>query len=128
MESPHPAVRAIESLAGFGALFLSLFAASYYVVAGADPRSFSDPLTRTDALHFTLTVVSTVGFGDIAAVSQVALIAVMAQMILNIILLGLGVRVLTRAVHLGVAKRQQERPSPDGTASAPPAQNGDSDG
>jgi voltage-gated potassium channel len=31
------------------------------------PHSIGAPLTRTDALYFTVTVFSTVGFGDITA-------------------------------------------------------------
>jgi CDP-diglyceride synthetase len=113
IEAEHPPVRAIEALAGFIPLFLILFASSYYLLALADASSFSATLTRTDALYFTLTVFSTVGFGDISAASQPARVAVMVQMIFNIILLGLGVRVLTRAVHVGVAKHQP----PDQTSS-----------
>lgn len=51
-------------------------------------------LTRTDSLYFTVTVFATVGFGDISPASQAARLAVTAQMILNLIVVGLGVRLL----------------------------------
>jgi voltage-gated potassium channel len=56
-------------------------------------------LTRTNSLSFTVTVFSTVGFGDISPASQVARLVVTAQMILNLIVLGLGVKLIVGAVR-----------------------------
>jgi voltage-gated potassium channel Kch len=56
-------------------------------------------LTRTDSIYFTVTVFSTVGFGDISPASQVARLVVTAQMIFNLIVLGLGVRLIVGAVQ-----------------------------
>ena len=47
-------------------LFLLLFASTYFLMERASAASFTQPLTRTDALYFTVTVFSTVGFGDIS--------------------------------------------------------------
>ena len=41
--------------------------------------NFSEPLTRTDALYFTVTVFSTVGFGDITAKTEAARLVVTGQ-------------------------------------------------
>ena len=113
----YPSVRARESLARFVPVFLVLFAACYYLMVKADPTSFSaHPMTRTDALYFTLTVFSTVGFGDITAASQVARGVVMVQMVLDLILVGLGVRLLTQAVHVGVSRRRGEESPEDPTS------------
>jgi hypothetical protein len=49
--SRYPAVQAIEGLAFAVPLFLLLFAAGYYVLAGATPGAFTEPVNRTDALH-----------------------------------------------------------------------------
>ena len=63
-------------------LFLLLFASAYLTMAHANPANFNThPLTRTDVLYFTVTVFSTVGFGDISAVSQSARLVVTAQML-----------------------------------------------
>jgi voltage-gated potassium channel len=56
-------------------------------------------LTRTDALYFTITVFATVGLGDIAATSQTARVVVMVQMILDLIVIGLVVRLFLSAVQ-----------------------------
>ena len=108
---PHSAVRAIEALAITVPLFLLLFAATYFLMAQANTDNFNvHSLTRTDSLYFTITVFATVGFGDISATSQAARIAVMTQMILNLLVLGLLVRVFLNAVQLG---REQQAPPQD---------------
>jgi Ion channel len=108
---PHSAVRAIEALAITVPLFLLLFAATYFLMAQANTDNFNvHALTRTDSLYFTITVFATVGFGDISATSQAARIAVMAQMILDLLVLGLLVKVFLNAVQLG---REQQAPKQD---------------
>ena len=98
----YPGIRAIEALAATAPLFLLLFAATYVVMARADPGNFNVyPLTRTDLLYFTVTVFATVGFGDITATSQAARLIVTGQMILDLIVLGLGIRVFLGAVQRG---------------------------
>ena len=87
--------------------FLLLFARAYVTMANANPANFSThPLTRTDALYFTVTVFATVGFGDITAVSQSARLEVTTQIMLDllVLVLGLGVRVFVGAVQF--ARRQ----------------------
>lgn len=100
LRSAHPGARGAEALATTLPLFLLLFASAYFAMARASPGSFSHPLTRTDSLYFTVTVFSTVGFGDITPVSQSARLVVTAQMILDLLALGLGIRVFVGAVRL----------------------------
>ena len=109
LRAAHPAVRAIEALATTVPLFLLLFAASYFLMSHGSPSNFNVPaLTRTDTLYFTVTVFATVGFGDISPASQAARLVVMAQMILNLIVLGLGVRLI-----VGATQRARQS-NPDG--------------
>lgn len=87
-------------------LYLLLFAASYYVMSQADPTAFTaEGPTRIDTLYFTVTVFATVGFGHISPASETARLLVMFQMILNLIVLGAGIRLLTVAVHRGRESR-----------------------
>ncbi|WP_053207864.1 potassium channel family protein [Jiangella muralis] len=105
VRSPLPAIRAVEAVAATAPLFLLLFAAVYFQLAAADAGSFDvDSLSRTDALYFTVTVFATVGFGDITATSQAARVLVTVQMVLDLIVLGLGIRVFIGAVELGRRK------------------------
>jgi len=108
--SQRPGVRAIEALATTAPLFLLLFAAIYYQMAQSQSSNFSShPLTRTDSLYFTVTVFTTVGFGDITATGQVARQVVTVQMVLDLLVLGLGIRAFISAVEY--ARRDRGSPS-----------------
>ena len=108
----HPGIRAVQALSTIAPLFLLLFAATYFQMARTEAGSFGEAaLTRTDALYFTVTVFATVGFGDISPVSQTARLMVTAQMVLDLIVLGLGIR-----VFLGAVERGRER-TDDGSQS-----------
>jgi voltage-gated potassium channel len=117
LRSEHPGMRASEALATVVPLFLLLFASAYFAMSATSPASFSRPLTSTDSLYFTVTVFSTVGFGDILATSQTAELAVTVQMILNLLFLGLGVRVIVGAVQL--ARQGRPETSPGSATPAP---------
>ena len=109
----YPAMRAVEALATTVPWFLLLFASAYYTMASTSPANFSThSLTRTDALYFTVSVFATVGFGDITAVSQSARLVVTAQMMLDLLVLGLGVRVFVGAVQF--ARRRADASGPPG--------------
>jgi hypothetical protein len=60
-------------------------------------------LTRFDAVYFTVTVLATVGFGDIAAVTQTARILVTIQMLADLVLIGFVAKVL-----LGAAQQRRQ--------------------
>ncbi len=103
--SPFPGLRGVEALATSIPLFLLLFASTYVVLATISASNFSEPLTRTDALYFTVTVFSTVGFGDITAKTEAARLVVTGQMIADLVTIGLAVKIILGAVKQG--RRQQ---------------------
>ena len=114
--SRYPGLRAAEARALILPFFLLLFASTYFVLERNSAASFTEPLTRTDALYFTVTVFTTVGFGDITAKSETARILLIIQMLADLALLGAGIRVL-----LGAVQRSRERRSPATTPARPPA-------
>jgi hypothetical protein len=89
-----PIQRAVIALAILLPLFVVMFAWLYLTLARSNPTAFSTPLTRTDALYFTMTVFSTVGFGDITPKSDPARVVTMLQMALDLILIAVVVRLL----------------------------------
>jgi len=100
--SRYPGLRAVEALALTAPLFLIMYATAYVVLALDSATNFNThTLSRTDSLYFTLTVFSTVGFGDITATSQSARVFVMVQMVLDLVILGLGVQAFRSAVSVG---------------------------
>ena len=101
--SDYPAIRAIQALASTTPLFLLLFASTYYMLSGDDASMFSEPLSRSDALYFTVTIFATVGFGDISAQVETTRLVVTTQMLLDLVVLGLGIQVILGAVKRGKA-------------------------
>jgi hypothetical protein len=117
--SPRPRLKAVEALATTLALYLVCFAGAYYLLEQSAPGSFSEPLTRTDALYFALTAFSTVGFGDITALSQTGRVVTMFQMAGGLVLVGVAARILTHAVQTGLRgqdgqPRERERTTAEG--------------
>ena len=107
--SRYPGMKAFEALGLLFPLYLLVFASTYFVMERTAAASFTEPLTRTDALYFSVTVFSTVGFGDIAPKSEAARIVLIVQMLGDLALLGAGVRLLLLAVRRG----QERRSMPD---------------
>jgi voltage-gated potassium channel len=101
--SDHPGIRASYALASSTPSFLLVFSAAYVILSLDDSAAFSEPLSRSDSIYFTVTVFSTVGFGDITPVTEAARLVVVAQMILDLVVLGLGVRLILTAVQRGRA-------------------------
>lgn len=90
----YPAVRSVEALILVATMFLAVFAVVYGVISVQAPGSFTEPLDHFTAYYFALTVLATVGFGDITPVSDGARIACMVQMALDIAFIGAAVKIL----------------------------------
>jgi len=108
----YPGVQAVEALGLIVPLYLLLFASTYFLMERASAAAFTQPLTRTDALYFTVTVFSTVGFGDISPKAEAARVVLIVQMLGDLAILGAGIRVLLGAVQRG----RQQRPDTGGGA------------
>jgi hypothetical protein len=106
----YPWVRAAEAVVVAITLFTIVFALLYLGLAVANPANFTQPLDRVSAFYFTVTILATVGFGDIAAHSDVARLVVTVQMVLDLTLIAVIARVFVWAARSGVA-RQHDSPS-----------------
>jgi voltage-gated potassium channel len=115
LRSRRPVVQAAEALTLSALLFLSLFAGLYFTMQDNQPGSFSTPLTKMDALYFTVTVFATVGFGDITASSETARAVVTVQMVVDLIFIGVAIRVLLAVTKEALTRKVQggERTRPD---------------
>src|SRR3954447_17710615 len=116
IRSPYPRIRAVTALATTVPLFLVLFATTYFVMGRTDPTDFSERLSRLDAAYYTVTVFSTVGFGDITPVTPVARTATMAQMVGDIVLVGLVAQVIVGAMRQGIRRHDAEAGDDSGAA------------
>ena len=111
MRSEHPGVQAVEALAFIIPVYVLIFATAYFLMDRAQAVAFGAHLSRVDAMYFSATVFSTVGFGNIAAESQAARVVVTVQMMLDLVIIGIVVRGVLSAVKTG-----QQHPSGVGSS------------
>jgi hypothetical protein len=110
-----PELRAVRALGITIPVFLIAFAGVYLSLSHASASHFSEPLNHTGALYLTVTVFSTVGFGDITPQGDLARILVAIQMLLDLVIIATIVRLLFSVARAGLAAAQ---PSGNREASA----------
>ncbi len=117
IRDPLPELRAGSSMITAVTLLVLMFAMTYATLASANPEWFSEPLDKSSAIYFTVTILGTVGFGDITAVSHTARWVVTTQMIVDLILVVALGRLLLTAARAGRV-RQARRASETGETPA----------
>lgn len=103
--SARPRLRALEAVAVGLPFLLVFFSASYVVIERSTPGSFSESLSRNDALYYTVTIFSTVGTGDIVPVTEGARMITMVQMVAGVIAVGVIAKVVVGAVQVATRRR-----------------------
>jgi preprotein translocase subunit YajC len=106
-QSDYPTLRAVEALAFIVPAYLVLFAAIYFLMNHNNQATFGTSQTKLDSLYFSATVFTTVGFGDITAKTQAGRAIVLVQMVLDLMILGLVVRLVVNAVKIGQKRRSE---------------------
>jgi voltage-gated potassium channel len=94
-----PELRAIEALGIVIGVFLVAFSSIYLAMSHEAVTTFTRNLDHVRALYFTVTIFSTVGFGDITPRTDPARLVVSAQMLLDLVLIGAVVRLLLNAAR-----------------------------
>ena len=113
-----PVLRAAQALSVAIPFYLLIFAVLYLSLSQASTTRFSEPLDHTSAVYLVITIFSTVGFGDITPEGDVAQIVTSIQMLLNLVVIGAVVRLLTLATKAGLdGSDGTPPPSPAGPAS-----------
>lgn len=102
----YPGLRAIETAVLALSLLIGVFAIVYVSMAHADLGNFSEPLSRTGGLYFTITVLATVGFGDITPKTDAARLVVSLQMLLDLTIIGVLVKLIVGAARTGVERQR----------------------
>ena len=123
----HPMLRAAVAMAVVIPLFLIFFAWIYLNMSGSDPQTFGftagHPMSHMTALYFTVTVFSTVGFGDITPHTDLARLVTTLQMLADLAVIAVVVRLI-----LGVASRSADERRAAGVPGATDAPGGAASG
>ena len=117
IRSKRPMLRAAVAMALVLPLFIVVFAWTYLTMSVSSRAAFGGRLSRISALYFTISVFSTVGFGDIVAKTDGARLAVSAQMLCDLAVVALVLRLLLGAAR-GAIDRRQPEPAPDEISSS----------
>lgn len=120
-----PVARAVRAMAIVIPFFVAVFAWIYLTLSWSAPDALGRSLTRTEALYFTVTVLSTVGFGDITPKTDVARIIVIIQMVLDFLVLGVVVRLIIDSARRRSSQiRAAQRGESGEDSGAPPEKEG----
>jgi voltage-gated potassium channel len=104
----YPTLRAVEALILSAAMFLAIFSIIYVSISLEHPGSFTEQLDSFSAYYYSLTVLATVGFGDIAPTSVAARAVTMVQMSLDIAFIAVLIRVMGGAAKKALHRRATE--------------------
>jgi len=104
--SRFPQVQAIETLIMMTAMFLALFSIIYVSLSQHDNQAFTERLDAFSAYYFSLTVLATVGFGDITPITTLARSVTMVQMAIDLALVGILVRIVSTAASRAISQRK----------------------
>jgi hypothetical protein len=99
LRASRPMLRATDAMALVIPVFVVVFAWTYLTMARATPSAFSEPLNRISALYFAVTLFSTVGLGDIVPKSDPARVVVMIQMVADLMVIAVVVRLIFGAAR-----------------------------
>ncbi len=109
--SQNPILQVGEALATVVVLLVVCFALTAMMIDSAPGNQYSENLDKTAAFYYSMTVTTTVGFGDITPTSHLARNVADVQMFVDLVALAAALRALTWAVQPS-SKRSNRRSQP----------------
>jgi hypothetical protein len=115
-KAKFPTLRAAEALVLVAAMFLAVFAMIYVMISLSDSQAFTEELDPFNSYYFALTVLATVGFGDITPVTTLARSVTMVQMALDLVFVAVLIRVIGGAARRALQERHEHTALPTAAA------------
>lgn len=103
-----PVVRGTEGLLVAIVVGVVCSALADYLVATLRPGEFEGIDTRLDALYFVLATLTTVGYGDVHPVGQLARGVVAVQLVFNVMVIATAAGLVSRVIKDRVERRRFE--------------------
>ena len=109
-KSGQPMLRAVPAMATVIPLFLVVFSWLYLTMSHSGPGDLRRAADAHELSVLTVTVFSTVGFGDITPKTEVAQLVTTVQMLVDLVVVGVVVRLILTTASRGRAR--QSTPAP----------------
>jgi voltage-gated potassium channel Kch len=87
-----------------------MFAFTYFSLAIHGHQQMAGIHTRVDALYFSATTMTTVGYGDVHPIGQVARVITTFQLIFDVVFIAAFVRLLTSVARVPSRPADEQRP------------------
>jgi hypothetical protein len=97
--------RRIDGLVVSVVAVVVVFSLAFYLMALQRPGEIAGLHTRVDALYFTMSTLTTVGFGDVHATGQTARVLVLVQMVFNVVFVTTAAALLSSRIRSVAAER-----------------------
>ena len=98
LRSADPLFDALRCIVSALVFLVIAFSSAYFVLATKYDDEIQGLETKLDAIYFTITILATVGFGDISATGQAGRAIVTGQMVVNFAVLAVALRVISWAL------------------------------
>ncbi len=85
------------------------FALGFYILSERETSQVAGLHTRLDSLYFTMTTLTTVGYGDIHATGQTARALVLVQMVFNVVFVAAAATLLSARIREAARERFEAR-------------------
>lgn len=108
----RPGLIAVEALVLMFTMLVFGFS-SLYLALNQNGNQFFDMHTRIDAAYFTVTTLSTVGYGDIHPIGQAARMVVIGQILVDFTVVAISVRTLVSATRQRLTPAPTPAPTPN---------------
>lgn len=118
-KSRYPLAEGGLAVASVAVVSVLAWALVYLSLSDGSPDSFNVQLDKTSSYYFAVTVLGTVGFGDIHAVSRTAMLLVSTQILTNLLIVTAALRLVFAAGQRVASARSSASP---GTGQQPAAQ------
>lgn len=105
--SPRPLIEGVLFVIVLVAMLVLSYSWVYLSMSRSQPQAFSEVLDKQSAAYFTVTVLSTVGFGDIVPKLGAPRMVVTSQMLIGFTLFTLAIKVITGSAKRAMQIRHQ---------------------
>ncbi len=103
--SRRPLVAGLSFTVVLATILVLSYSWLYVSLSVSDGNSFTERLTKVSAAYFTVTVLSTVGFGDITPVGDTARMVVTSQMVVGFTVITLAIRAVATSTQTAIRKK-----------------------